>query len=255
MSWNTFPIVPEKRKVILVLNEADIEKCQYNPNDGIFLLDEESYVLRFPLEQPRETQPLALRNIMDSRLASPGHILIQNPYDTNLYVEASSAPETFALAKYTHFSMLCMHLGAKECSVEQIEIKSKNGKMTFAANGGTPTATIKGDISKEKFSRLSKQLFLTDNFNGSSPNIVDAENFLRTKGLLNDPNMKSLLDMRRGLNPIQKRTLTLNLSQEAKNNLNVATRLKTPAFVNLSADYSTILKEEYFFSVKINVTF
>lgn len=67
--------------------------------------------------------------------------------------------------------------------------------------------------------------------------------------------MKSLLDMRRGENMLKKRTLIINLSNEAKSNMNVAGRLKVPAFVNHQADYSRIIDEQYSYELTMEVQF
>ena len=254
MGWGEFPIATEKRKVILVLSNTDIEMCQYQPNDVDILLDEEAYVLNFPLDLTREL-PLALHNIIDSRLVTPGSMLIQNPYDSNLYEEASIASENFALAKHMYFSTFCMYLGAKKVCVEQCEIETKNGKMTFDANGNIMKASMQVEIDQGRFSKFCKKMCLIDEFKGGPPDISSAESFLRVKGLLNDANMKSLLDIRYGSNPLQTRTLMLDVSREAKANLNIASQIKVPAFVKLAADYSTILREQYSISLKINVSF
>ena len=50
-------------------------------------------------------------------------------------------------------------------------------------------------------------------------------------------------------------TLIINLSNDAKSNMNVAGRLKVPAFVNLQADYSRILDEQYSYELTMEFQF
>ena len=45
------------------------------------------------------------------------------------------AVERFALDKHMIFSELCMHLGAREVTVEQIDLKNTMGKTTVSVEG------------------------------------------------------------------------------------------------------------------------
>ena len=59
MATGSFPSDPSSRKAVLVLQEHDIEKCAYEPGAAQALLDEEAYVLQFPLRTQGEI-PVAL---------------------------------------------------------------------------------------------------------------------------------------------------------------------------------------------------
>lgn len=252
MDQRLFPLEPAKRKVILVLSKIDIQRCYFVPNAGRILLNNEMFVLQAPVH---DRNVRALSNIMDSGLANPGTMLIQNPYDTDLYEEASIASERFAIAKHMIFSTFCMYLGAKEVSVAQIEINTVNGRTVFEASGNRLLNEGKVKIDDEKLKEIRKQIQLRDEFVGGEADTPSAEKLLRDRGLLADFNMRSLLTMRTGPNPIKTRTLNLNLSSEAKGNLTIAGKIQAPTFINLSADYSRILSEQYSYNLKLDVRF
>lgn len=257
MATGSFPNEPGSRKAVLVLQQHDLEKCVYEPGAAQSLLDEEAHVLQFPV-RPQGEMSTALRNIIDAGLARPGTILVQSPFDPDIYEEASLAHQRFALAKHMYFSTLCMHLGAKEVSVEQIDLRTRSGKTSIDVKGDRPgvgsQASVKAEA--EELERFRAQMNLLDEFIGGPPDVDAAERLLRRTGLLADPNMRTLLEMRRdGANQLRTRKLVLSLSSEARSNLNVVGRLKVPAFVRLSAEYDRVVKEQQDYTLTVVVRF
>lgn len=254
MTTGSFPVDPSSRRAILILQAHDIEQCTYEPDAAQALLDDEAHVLQFPLTRQSEV-PQALKNILNAGLARPGHMLVQSPYDTETYEEAAQAPQRFALAKHMYFSMLCMHLGAKEVVVEQIDLRTHVGKRTLNVKGEQSGGNAQTAIETEDLEQFRAQLNLRDEFEGGSPDIAAAEQLLRRTGLMADQNMRSLVEMRRdGANKLKSRKLVLSLSNEAKSNLNVVGRLNVPKFVTLSAEYKRVAEErqEYTLTVVVN---
>lgn len=255
MATGFFPNDPSSRKAVLVLQDHDIEKCAYVPGAAQALLDEEAYILQFPLRIQGDF-PIALQNIVDAGLARPGNILVQSPYDIDSYEEAALAPQRFALAKHMYFSTLCMHLGAKEVVVEQVDLRTRSGKSTLDVKGERHGASAQVSIEAEELEKFRAQMHLRDEFEGGPADVGAAERLLRRTGLLADPNMRTLVEMRRvGANQLKTRKLVLSLSSETKNNLNVVARLKVPAFVNLSAEYDRVVKEQQDYTLTVVVRF
>lgn len=255
MTISSFPSDPSRRKAILVLQDHDIEKCVYEPGAAQALLDEEAYVLRFPLRLQGEV-PTSLQNLLDAGLARPGNMLVQNPYDADTYEEAAIAPTRFALAKHMYFSTLCMHLGAKEVIVEQIDLRMQSGKSTLDLKGERAGVSAQTTIEVEELEQFRSQMHLRDEFDGGPANVAAAEQLLRRTGLWADPNMRTLIEMRRdGGNQLKTRKLVLSLSSEAKSNLNVVGRLKVPNFVKLSAEYDRIVNEHREYTLTVTVRF
>jgi hypothetical protein len=248
------PSDPASRKVILILQEHDLEKCSY---EGVtqFLLDEEACVLQFPVSTQGKVSS-ALQNIRDAGLICVNHVLIQNPYNPDIYEDAALAPQRYALEKHMHFSTFCKHLGAKEVRVEQVTLQTGNRKWTIDAKGIRLGTLAKLKATSEALEKFRAQMTLRDEFAGGPPDFVAAERLLQQRRLLADANMQTLLEMRRyGPNQLCTREMDLSLSSEAQKNLNVAGRLKIPAFVKLSAEYDRVVHEQYDYTLRVLVRF
>jgi len=255
MTTGSFPNDPSNRKAVLVLQEHDIEKCGYELGAAQALLDEEAYILQFPL-RTQEEPPVALKNIVDAGLARPGNILVQSPYDVDCYEEATLAPQRFALAKHMYFSTLCMHLGAKEVVVEQIDLHTRSGKSTLDVTGARFGASAQVSVEAEELEKFRAHMHLRDEFEGGPSDVTAAERLLRRTGLLADPNMRTLFEMRRdSANQLKSRKLVLSLSSEAKSNLNVVGRLKIPEFIELTTEYDRVVREQQDYTLTILVKF
>ena len=255
VATGAFPTDPGNRKVILVLQQHDVEKCGYEPGGAQVLLNEEAFVLPFPLGM-RGEPPVALRNILDAGIAHPGAMLVQSPFDVDTYEDAFLAPQRFALCKHMCFSMLCMHLGAKEVSVEQVDLRTRAGKVTIDAKGERLGGNAHLTIENEELEGLRAEMRLHDEFSGGPPDVVAAERLLRSSRLWSEPNMRTLLDMRRdGSNQLKTRRLVLNLSNEGRTNLNVVGRLSVPGFVKLSAKYDRVVREQCDYTLTVVVRF
>lgn len=255
MATGSFPSDPTGRKAIIVLQQHDVEKCAYEPGAAQALLDEEAYVLPFPVRLQGEV-PTALQNLLDAGLVRPGGVLVQSPYDPDTYEDASLAPQRFALAKHMYFSTLCMHLGAKEVSVEQIDLRMRSGKATLDVKAARLAGSAQLTIDSQELEKFRAQMNIRDEFAGGPPDVEAAERLLRRTGLWSDPNMRTLIEMRRdGSNQLMTRKLVLSLSSEAKSNLNVVGRLKVPAFVKLSAEYDRVVRDQYDYTLTVLVRF
>jgi hypothetical protein len=151
-----------------------------------------------------------------------------------------------------------MHLGAKEVSVEQIDLRTRTGKTSVHVKGERLGASAQVSVEAEELERFRAQMNLRDEFAGGPPDVAAADRLLRRTGLLADPNMRTLLEMRRdGANQLLTRKLVLSLSSEAKSNLNVVGRLKTmlPNFLKLSVEYNRVVTEQHDYTLTVTVKF
>ncbi|MCL2823574.1 MAG: hypothetical protein FWD57_06245 [Polyangiaceae bacterium] len=259
MTTGSFPSDASRRRAILVLQNHDIERCGYEKQGSKLLIDEEAYILPFPIK-PQNEESFALTNIIDYGLARPGAMLIQNPFDEDSYEEAATAPTQFALAKHMHFSTLCALLGAREVRVEQIDIRTRTGKTSVNVIGSIPIEGIPvgigGEVAKRQLEQLRSQMNMRDEFSGGPPDIMAAEMHLRRTRLLADANMRSLLDMRRhSANRLMSRSLTISLSSESKKNLRVAARLEIPQFLGIGVAVEREVVEQHELTVTVAVKF
>ncbi len=251
-----FPQDPNRRRALLLLNQASYERMKYEPRDAQLLYDDESHVLKLPFEVSEEL-PVALQNIADSGLARPGLILVQSPFDPDTYEDASIAPHEFALAKHLHFSALCRHLGAKSVRVEHVDHKSRSVEDELSMKGGRPfVANGEIEAQREEIEKVKRQLHLHNEFSGGRPDVEAAERLLRVKGLWSDQIMRSLIEHRRdGENRLSLMKFVLGLSSESTNNLRIVGRISVPAYVDLSADYRRVSKQQHEYTVTVAVQF
>jgi hypothetical protein len=253
MTIGSFPTDPNQRKVIVALSPFEFQKCQLEPDAGRILVDQEAFVLALSTSL-HASAPNTLKKILDAGLLRPGRILIQNPYDKDLYEAAESAAQQFALAKYMYFSLLCKELGAREVHVERIDLRAMMVR-TSGELGGDYGGSGKVIIKNEELDRFRSQISLRDEFSGGSPDLVAAERTLTERGLWADPNMKSLLDLRRGSHSLITRTLVVNLSSEVRRQFDVLARLSIPTFLELSAEYKKIAAELRDYTLTVHVRF
>ena len=250
-----FPDDPSRRKAVLVLTEHDIDKCSYEPGAGDILVNEEACVIRYPITVEAQL-PGALQYIVDNSLARPGTLLVQSPYNRDVYDDATSALQSFSVAKYMIFTKLCQHLGAQEVKVVQIDLRIRTRTQTLDLRAEHPVAGGSIGVESEELEKLRAQINIRSKFFGGRADVLGAEKLLKSTGLISDPHMRNLLDLRREEpNQLFEHELSVSLSSEAKRNLKVAATLKIPSFVNLTADYNKSLREERDFSVTISVRF
>jgi hypothetical protein len=250
-----FPSDPTARKAILVLGQHDFERCEYDPDGSEILTDDDVFVLAYPVRVEGEV-PEALRNILRQNMARPGEILVQSPFDPDVYVPAGLAPERFALDKHMNVSMLCQLLGAKSFQVEQIDLRTSSGKATLILKGSKAGVGVSGSVEREQLETFKNQMTVSTAFAGAQPDIAAAEQLLHKTGLWSDPKLRALLEMRRGRsNTLLSQKIILSLSNEVQSNLNIAARAKIPNFVNVSAEYKKTVQNRNEYTVTMDMEF
>ena len=250
-----FPSDPTARRAILVLGQHDYEKCEYDPAGSETLTDDEIFVLAYPARM-EECTSVALRDILSRNIARPGEVLIQSPFDPDVYVPVAQAPEQFALQKHMNVSMLCQLLGAKSFQVEQIDLRTSSGKATLVIGASRAGNSFSGSMEKEQLETFKNQMSIEMVFAGGSPKIEAAEELLRKTGLWSDPKLRTLLEMRRDQsNALLSHKIILSLSNEAQSNLNIAARAKIPSFANISAEFKQVVKNRNEYTVTMDMKF
>ena len=253
MTDSTWPDEPHRRKTVLVLNQKDIDALRFEKGGADLLLNEEVYILPSSLQESNPT----VQDLADSGLVRPGAVLIQNPFDKNIYENSAQAVERFALEKYMHFSKLCMYLGAREVTVEQIEHKNTKNEEIYRIEGGVPMrGSGDGKIKNEEVASLGRQLTLKNTFTGGIPDVQSARKLLKQTGLSGDANMRTLIDLRRNPdNLLTKQEIRMNVTSEVKRNLDVLANLNVPACISLEAGYNRHVHEQTEFTLTVKVDF
>ena len=214
------------------------------------LLNKEVYVAEFPIT---EKEPL-LQNLQKSGLLRPNTVLIQSPFNTDVYEDASVCVKRFAVSKHLFFSAFCKALGAKEVSVNQIELRNSRGLYKFDASGERLGTTAELSAEKEDVEKLRSELVLKDVFDGGAPNIELATEIINKHSLQNEPVMTSLLDaFTTTENPFKERMLSLSLTSEVNKCLTIVANLDIPAVIKIGANYRQTFETqtEYYLTLKV----
>ncbi len=251
MTDSTWPEEPHRRKTVLVLDQTDIVALNYKEGGADLLRNDEVYILHSSL---KESNPV-VQDLIDSGLARPGAVLIQSPFDKNIYENSQQAVERFALDKYTRFSELCSLLGAREVTVEHIEHKNTEGQETVSFRGSSFIVSTGVETENEDLASFCGKLNLHDKFQGGSPDVSAAEEHLRQNGLIDDPVMSSLINQRGNPNNLlTNREYKLDMTSEVKRNFKVLANLDL-SFLSLEAGYNRHVREQTEFILRVKVDF
>ena len=252
MPMGAFPEDPRARRVVTVLDEHEIENCSRNGETQI-LTDQEMHVLVFPVAEGATS--LALTNILDAGLDRRNALLVQSPFDVDIYVDAADAVQDFSLAKHMLLSNFCQLLGATRVSITQMDIVTNDSVQSLKIEGGK--LVVKGEFGIEKTvnDSLCSQLTLVDEYHGGEADLAGAEQLLRNTRLLGDSNMMSLLQsVKASNNRIKRRSLTVNLSTEANKNLKIVGRVVLPS-ATLALEYGSTVKQTKEYRLTVEVLF
>ena len=249
MTENMWPDEPSQRKIILILKPEDKEALPSESPD--LLLNKEVYILS---SEPEESDG-NVRHLIEQGFVTPGTVLVQNPFEKDLYQPEPEALEQFALAKHLHFSSLCSHLGARRVEIRQIHYRKGERDAKLSFEGGVPAGGLDGSVESKELKSFHSQLALRDKFEGGEPNLEAADELLQRTGLIYDSSMRGLRDIfQNRKNRIESRELTLNLTTETHRNLRVLAGLKVPeSLVSVQADFERRIKEktEYILTTEV----
>lgn len=256
MTIDRIPLDHGSRRIVLVLDKNALMESAYDlaPEDKAFLHDPQSHILSYPLAQEQPASQ-ALQNIIDADLLKPGAVLLQSPFDRNAYVELSEATDQFAIEKLRHFSRLCQYLGARDVTVEQIEISRETSSEVYELKGKAPVANLQLKADRTSSGSLARRFSINTTFRGGRANTEAAEKYLRSKQLWGDVVMRSLVEQCADEdNRILEQQVTISLSSESNRTLGLVAKLNLPPKgLGFSASYlaSATRKEEYVLTLSV----
>jgi hypothetical protein len=250
MGSGTLPKDPAKRKVLVIVDEHDFERLMYEGGSNV-LLDRESWVINTD-DLPKSD---LIRSLDQMNLLVPGHILIQNPYQVDTYIAITNATSVIAASKHHLFNQFCFLLGAKQILITQVEVITREGSISVKAEGGNLAYSGNGEVKYEEFRHFGQQLTIRVEASGGPADLASAKNFLCDHRLVGDQHFLSLLEMcKHKGNVLQKHTMKISLTDQAKTNLNIAAKLKAPAF-SFSADIERTTNRSLEFNLTLEVEF
>lgn len=195
------------------------------PSSVALLEDLDAMVIPYSvMAAGNEAQVATVRDVL--RAAGqliPGSLLIRNPYEAEAFEFSEYALESFASAKYHHLANVAKLLGAKEVQFEDAKVERQS-----SATAGGIKAIIPGfvsseaDVTRNVARKLDARLEGRLTFEGGEPDTEAAFEFLNLHNLANDQQLRSLVEMRGGSNPIKGYKMTLSGTREADANLRAA---------------------------------
>ncbi len=244
---NSWPDNPSCRKIVLVLDQDDINDLDERAE---ILTNEEIHILS---SRPAQPNP-AVQILIDQGLVTSGSVLVQNPFDKNLYYRKSEASEKIAVAKFLHFTTLCSHLGAREVKVEKIELNKEDRVKNDSVKSSAPALSSALGRKKEISSSLADRLLVTQEFDGGEPNIQAATELLQRTGLSNEPVFEDMLNKALINNKSKSSRIKLTLTTEGHQNSNILTKLKLtkpPIGLEANLDRKKHEVEEYTLDIAV----
>lgn len=234
------PQNPNERKIIVVgddvfLNRAREEKAVWlkkNPAVTIVNLEDNWGGSLF--------EKIAYQCLWHS-----GRTLLQDPYDTDLYMpleedQISDSLLESAKKRYFVFEQVVKNLGALSLTIKEEQSRSSDVKGSVSGNYKVTAASANFDISK----RLKESIKIHTEFppEESKINIPAAVDILTRYNLDSDRELRQLIELRRGDNPISKREVAWAVCSELSGSFSLGVKLSLPGISDggaLSASLKT----------------
>jgi len=240
-------------EIIFILGEQEINRLEYD-SEGRKLLTNED-VLILSIDKPRASKLTG--NLKSRGLFRRGIVLAKSPYEDEHYAEITNAAYEFAIRKYMYFSQLCNLLGAKEFTVQRLDTIINKKMYSFEGIGKLTSYQQELLAKDQQLSKLYSQIQIKDEYQGGEPNFSEAKAFIESKRLKGDATINSLLDIRRQTdNPIVKRQLILDLSNEFKRIIEIAGKIRPPRFLSeIVANFNAVEKKTAEYKIIFEVKF
>lgn len=254
---------PHQRRAIYILEDSHIDALEYEDGGPRILLSKEIQIVSYE-QLMTDAQNIAyLARIRNSNSFGATTLLVQSPFEADVYEELSDAPSNFAIEKYFKISEVCQLLGAKSLKIEEVqareerrgaEARNRADVNLLHEGSGSISTTFEMEAAKQLKSKLS----MHDTFHGSAPNPNAAKSVLRDAGI-QDALLDSLIQQRSvETNLISGKSLTLSLSSESKRNLNVTidALMNGPAFLKkiIGVNIEGGLNAEHFSKLNYELT-
>jgi len=247
-------LVPERRRVLLVLTQDQLRTMRRDPGLEDFLDHDEAAAAEVPELTECDLSPLMLQLRRANRLRA-GRLLVQSPYDTEHYEPAETALEDFAVSKFMHLSEVCGLLGAKSVQTEEVHALKRERSTHASAGASGRVVSATGSVDHDLAESVRARLSLEDHFRGGASDTEAAWRYLAERGLEHDAPLASLVRLRSGSNPLTRRELSLNLGQDAVANLKVVAEVSGLRLVKASTTLSRRMQEEVELTARAVISF
>ena len=248
---------PDKRRVIMILPGTEIEQIRYGNykykedfnKSGVWLVEDN-------LELYNSENRDFLQSLKDQRLLQEGNILIQSSENPSLYFKADDIKEKIVKSKWTHFAIVCHHLGATNWKITTTTETSSTANANFQINISyiAQKLNIVGNsYRKEVFKQVSE---IKAEAAGSPPDIVKAKEYVQKYNLYNDEDIRAIREFLDAKNRLHTFEHKMNLLKEVEVNLELAASLRIPqSTLKVLPTFERHVKRFQKFSIIIKVNF
>ncbi|MBR2082408.1 MAG: hypothetical protein IJ876_05310 [Elusimicrobiaceae bacterium] len=170
----------------------------------------------------------------------PGTTLVQDPYEPELYMplkedEVSNSLLESAKKRYRALEEVVRKLGAISLRIEETQKRNKEGHVIGSGNYKIVDGNAKFDIANQ----LQESIQTSSTFPGGKPDVQAAQEVLLRYNLAGDNELRSLIELRRGDNPILMKEVKWTTCHELSASLELGVQLVLPGISkggNLSAN-------------------
>jgi len=254
--YSTLPEEPKKRKVIVLLKHEDIADSL----ETEWIKSPNITVLEYPINSNSPIIENALYQSLDDKgLIESGAILVQSPYNLNVYEDAKDVENLIhsnVLRKYNIFATFCGILGATRIGSKQFESEQNSASIEGSGQAGYKLVGADFNINSELENRLSQELEMDIEYDGNpNPDIEEAKKYLLDNYVSNDEVLKSLLEDRaRSGNKIKSKKISFSLTSESMQSLKLLGKIRL-GFFNAEGNYASKVNTLRNLKVSLSVEF
>lgn len=263
MASSSLPQEPQKRRAILVVSDSNLRDLQYEAHrdktaqdllyhNQVSLLNVDTLT-----SDSIESDSLIKELSKSGDLLNSGNLLVQSPYNSDEYVEASKAYYTFARKKWDVFTYFWGYLGAKEASVKLNEIKITDTTMKGSAKGNT-TFSGSAEAERRALEKIKKEMNLKKKYRDAQGKIMPdkAKDYIRKyQWMFRDQDFEGAIELCEEGILLEEQEFSMTITQESQTNLNLALSLNVPTSLALNVKFEQVKKEFFNFSIETKVTF
>lgn len=259
MSLGYFPEDKYERKTIVVLDKLELKECLKSRKTSTFLQNEDIYYLPHPVDQDELNSSTTLKLLQDENKLQKNNILILKEENDSYDVLDSKILDT-PLKKIDDFVYICSLLGAKEFSyeIENSNSMSHKSEANLEANASN-IAEVNMKYRKDFEKKLKNKIEVNYIWDGSEPNIIEAEKFFSENNLSSNEQLGNLINlMKNKNNSLKTKIIRLDIMDEVKDIVEASLSAdipKIPKLGKLSANFENIKNIDTSISLKVTIVF
>jgi hypothetical protein len=208
-----------------LLDRTDYDRAHsYAPE---LLTDSDVRALPVPPRPTESHDPLYQR--LGAR-ARPSVLLISNIWRPSEYLEATTAYEELSVEKFMLFAAVCQRLGAKRLEVTEIQETAEDGAQKVRAALSLGAGRGEARLRNATSAKVARRLKANWSWPGAHPDVAAAWALVQDSGLAADHVVMGLVNQRGYVeNPLDEHRLELDLSSEAKREVEAAVKIQSIA--------------------------